>query len=153
MDANDLIGTWRLVSYQAHMPDGTVRDPMGANPAGRLTYDRQPALDRSPGGRMAVQFRRRDRAAFASGELRGGTPDEMKAAFFGYMAYFGTYAVDEAASMVTHHVEGSLFPNWEGQEQIRFFGLEGNCLTLTTPPMLVAWQPVTLVLGWNRDEG
>lgn len=145
MKTVDLIGTWRLVSYQARMPDGSTREPMGANPGGRLTYDRA--------GRMAVQFGRRDRPAFASGELRGGTPDEMKAAFFGYVAYYGAYSADADASTVTHRIEGSLFPNWEGQEQKRFYALDGDRLTLTTPPIPAAGQPVTLVLVWERDQG
>ena len=103
-------------------------------------------------GRMAVQFGRRGRAPFASAEMRGGTAEEMKAAFHGYVAYFGTYAVDEAAGTVTHAVEGSLFPNWEGQAQVRHYRLEGNRLTLTTPPLPAAGGMVTLVLEWERED-
>ena len=119
------------------MPDGASRLPLGADPLGQLTYDGD--------GRMAVQFGRRGRAPFASAEMRGGTAEEMKAAFHGYVAYFGTYTVDEAAGTVTHAVEGSLFPNWEGQEQVRRYRLEGNRLTLTTPP--VAGR------GWHGHSG
>ncbi len=145
MNVTDVVGTWRLLSYQARMPDGTVRNPMGANPAGRLTYDRE--------RRMAVQFQRRDRPRFANGEMRGGTPEEMKAAYFGYVAYYGAYRVDEATSTVTHVIQGSLFPNWEGQAQERFVQLAGNRLTITTPPFPSGGQPVTLVLVWEREEG
>ena len=139
-----LTGAWRLVSYRAEMPDGSVRHPLGADPLGRLMYDGD--------GRMTVQFGRRGRAPFASPEMRGGTAEEMKAAFHGYVAYFGTYTVDEAAGTVTHAVEGSLFPNWEGQAQVRTYRLEGNRLTLTTPPLPAAGGMVTLVLEWERED-
>ena len=138
------IGSWRLISYRAIMPDGSRRDPLGKEPLGRLTYDDQ--------GHVSVQFGRRGRARFASEELRGGTLEEMKAAFHGYVAYFGGYRVDEAAGLVTHHVLGSLFPNWEGQDQKRFFELDGDRLTLTTPPTPAAGGMVTLVLDWERER-
>ncbi|NIS78033.1 MAG: hypothetical protein GTO00_10655 [Deltaproteobacteria bacterium] len=32
-----------------------------------------------------------------------------------------------------HHVESSLFPNWEGHGQKRYVTLSGNRLTLTSP--------------------
>jgi len=127
------------------MPDGAIRHPLGGDPVGRLTYDAH--------GRMAVQFMRRERPPFASGEMRGGTVEEMKAAFHGYVAYYGTYTVDEAAGTVTHQVEASLFPNWVGQSQLRSFELSGDRLTLTTPPTPAAGGMVTLVLEWERETG
>ncbi|GEM_PF-6774270 len=45
---------------------------------------------------MAVQIMRSDRPAFASGERLEGTQEEIKAAFEGYFAYYGTYEVNEA---------------------------------------------------------
>ena len=144
MSGNRFRGVWRLVSYQAIMPDGSVRHPLGEDPVGRLTYDAE--------GRMAVQFMRRERPSFASGEMRGGTPEEMKTAFHGYVAYYGTYSADEAAGTVTHHIKASLFPNWVGQSQQRTFELTGDRLTLTTPPTPAAGGLVTLVLEWERED-
>ena len=48
----------------------------------------------------------------------------------GYDSYFGRYTVDEKAGTVTHHVEGSLFPEDLGQDWVRPFTLEGDRLTL-----------------------
>jgi Lipocalin-like domain len=39
------------------------------------------------------------------------TPEEAKAALAEYIAYFGTYTVDERARTVTHHRAGSVQPD------------------------------------------
>ena len=56
----------------------------------------------------------------------------------GFLAYFGTYTVDEKAGVVVHHVEGASFPNWIGTDQRREFTLSGRRLTLRTPPLRAA---------------
>ena len=48
----------------------------------------------------------------------------------GYDSYFGRYTVDEKAGTVTHHVEGSLFPEDVGDDWVRPFTLDGDTLTL-----------------------
>jgi hypothetical protein len=48
----------------------------------------------------------------------------------GYVAYFGTYRVDEANSVVTHVVEGSLNPGYTGTDQPRPFTLHGDVLII-----------------------
>jgi hypothetical protein len=116
------IGTWKLVSFESRSPSGELTYPRGSNPVGRLTYDRD--------GRMAVQIMRPGVGKFAGPSSRAATAAEAESAFRGYSAYFGTYFVDEAADQVIHKVESSLFPNWVGTEQKRFFRFEGNRLTL-----------------------
>jgi hypothetical protein len=48
----------------------------------------------------------------------------------GYDSYFGRYIVDEKAGTITHHVEGSLFPEDLGEDWVRPFTLKGDALTL-----------------------
>ena len=48
----------------------------------------------------------------------------------GYDSYFGRFTVDEKAGTVTHHVEGSLFPEDLGDDWVRPFTLQGDTLTL-----------------------
>jgi hypothetical protein len=48
-------------------------------------------------------------------------------------------------------VEGSLFPNWEGQKLKRFVELSDNRLTLSTPPTVWGGEVVGVVL-WERVE-
>ncbi len=80
---------------------------------------------------------------FASGDDWTPTPEEARAAYLGYIAYFGTYTVDEAAHAVTHHVEGSLNPSYFGTDQLRPATLEGNRLTLSDGKTFrVVWERV-----------
>jgi hypothetical protein len=122
--ARKVVGTWKLVAIEAARPSGEVVRDWGQNPTGLIIYD--------SGGRMAVQFVRDPRPAATSNNL---TTDEMKAAFDGYYAYFGTYEFDEKEGTVTHHVQGSLRPFEVGADYTRFYKLSGDRLTLSTPPM------------------
>ena len=98
--ASEFVGTWQLVSYSAVASSGATFYPMGPNARGRIIYD--------AGGRMAVQLGDPGRAAFASGDPGAATDSEVRAAFDGYLAYFGTYTVDAGRGAVVHHLERSL---------------------------------------------
>lgn len=54
------------------------------------------------------------------------SPEHALAAYTAYVAYFGTYAVDAEKRVVTHHVEGSLAPDFTDTHQSRPFKLEGD---------------------------
>ncbi len=140
---NPLIGTWQLVSLESQSSAGGISYPLGEHPYGLLLYSSK---------RMSAHMMRPDRPAFASGDIRRGTPEEVKAAFEGFVAYCGTYSIDEQRGTVTHHVEASLLPNWVGTDQQRFFTLTGRRLTLRTPPLLVNGQTVTATLVWERVD-
>lgn len=56
---------------------------------------------------MSVHLLDPRRKAFAGGDFFGGTEGEVRAAFQGYFGYFGTYAVDAKAGVVTHRVDGA----------------------------------------------
>ncbi|MFB3095068.1 MAG: lipocalin-like domain-containing protein [Candidatus Acidiferrales bacterium] len=128
------LGTWKLVAYEVG-----ASHPMGRDAVGLLTY--------SADGRMSLQVMRSDRPKFlASGGKEGGyeagTAEEVMSAYRGYIAYFGTYEVDEKGSFVTYHIEGSLFPNWVGRDQIEFVELSGDRLTLGLDPIRYIWKRV-----------
>jgi ribonuclease BN (tRNA processing enzyme) len=124
---NSLIGTWKFVSLEARSSKGEVIYPYGENLYGILTYN--------PDGRMYFLGMRPGRPKFASGDPFSGTPEEIKDAFLGFDAYCGTYDIDSQNGIVTHHIEGSKFPNWEGTDQTRYFELSADELILTAPPM------------------
>jgi Lipocalin-like domain len=46
------------------------------------------------------------------------------------VAYFGTYTVEDNRRIVTHHVEGSLSPDFTDTDQSRPFKLEGGRLEI-----------------------
>src|SRR5207245_10142047 len=53
---------------------------------------------------------------------------ELKAAYQGYYAYFGTYEVNEADGMILHRVRASLWPREVGIEYRRHVVLTGDRL-------------------------
>jgi len=141
------VGVWKLLSSEFQQGDGTSVFPLGANPQGQIYYDVH--------GYMAAQLMRVDRPRLRSGDMSDTAVAHLKEAFDGYTAYFGTYTIDEAASQITHHVQGSLLPNWIGQKLIRFyeFSADGRILTLTTPPMGPENARVVGQLVWERLGG
>jgi hypothetical protein len=116
-------GTWRLLSYQTHLPDGTIEYPFGEEATGLLIYTLE--------GAMSGQVMRAGRASLPSGYRRSGAVDEVLAAFEGYIAYCGAYRVEEESSEVIHCVEASLFPNWVGTEQRRGYQFDAERLALS----------------------
>ena len=47
-------------------------------------------------------------------------------------AYAGTYTAD--GEKVVHHVDISWNQNWTGTDQVRFYKLDGDTLTITSAP-------------------
>ncbi len=137
-----LAGAWRLVSYEIERSSGSSTQPLGPDPAGLLVY--------GPGDAMSVQIMQRRRRAFAAHDPRRGAPDEVTAAFGGYLAYAGTYGVRPEEGLVVHRIEIAWFPNWEGTEQKRFFQLAGSRLTLRSPPWAHSGGTSVGVLVWER---
>jgi hypothetical protein len=118
-----LIGTWRLVKFVNTDPSGKVSHPYGTAPLGYFVY--------GPTGHLSIQIMRTPATRpFASGDDDKGTDAEIRSAFDGYVAYFGTYRVDEANGVLTHVVEGSLKPSYTGTEQPRPFTLEDDRLII-----------------------
>jgi hypothetical protein len=119
-----MLGAWELQSRTVRRANGEiVRDPvLGERPIGRLFY--------SASGHMALQMMRQGRAQAI------GEPSEPEQAantriVLGYDAYFGTFTVDPAAGTVTHHIEGSLFPEDLGRDFTRRFRVDGDAFELS----------------------
>ena len=83
------IGTW---------VDGVPRN-RGASPQGMIVY--------TEGGHMSVQIAP-DRPRTKAGA--DPTPEEAQAALKDYIAYFGTYTIDDATGVVTHRRQASIQP-------------------------------------------
>ena len=139
-----IVGAWKLISFEIRKEDGEVIYPYGQNAYGSIIY--------TESGRFSAQVMRPGRPQFAAGDQMKGTPEEIKANYEGVVSYFGPYEFDAENGFVLHHVEGSLFPNWEGQAQKRFFQLSGDRLMLSTPPTVWGGGEVVGVLVWERIE-
>jgi Lipocalin-like domain len=125
--ANKLLGAWRYVGTRIN---GGNWD-RGANPKGMIYY--------GPHGEMAVQIAPDVNRTRASAVM---TPDEAFTAVKDYIAYFGTYTVDEAAGTVTHHRHDSLQPG-DKADLVRRYELNGDRLVLRAPNS-------TLEVTWER---
>ena len=142
MASDRFAGTWRLLECYGKWSDGRISYPYGDKPEGQLIYDGH--------GNFSGQIAGSGRPAFETGNLLKGTPEEIKTAFEGYIAYYGTYEVDESKGQVTHHVQSALFPNWIGDIQTRNFEFEGKKLRLNTQPIKGSRADLTNTLLWER---
>lgn len=142
MPINQFIGAWRLGSFKILSESRSIGHPLGEDAMGMIIYDAQ--------GHMMVQAMRQGRPRFESDDQMKGTDQEIRAAFEGYLAYFGDYVVDDREQTITHQVKGSMFPNFVGQSLVRRYEFSGDQLTLTTPPFKVGGFIVTAVLVWER---
>jgi hypothetical protein len=136
-----LVGDWKLVSLYSQDSTGKTGYPLGKNARGRLTYESN--------GRLAVQVMNPNRPRFASGDPLLTSEAEVRAAFGGYIAYYGSYSVNPGERVIVHHVEAALIPNWVGTDQIRNFDFDGTRLTLSGPLTLGGVQE-TVNLVWER---
>lgn len=135
-----LVGTWTLVSVTVEQAGGKV-EPFGPNPNGSLMLDSD--------GHFSIVVVRPGVPKFASNNRVTGTAEENTAATRGSLGYFGTYTVSEADRMITMHIQGSTFPNWNGTEQKRVFTLAADQLTLTNPTGSAGG---TTQIVWRRSK-
>lgn len=137
-----LAGVWRLLSSEFRTSKGDVLYPLGEDALGQAIF--------TESGYMSGQLMRQNRPVFAAGDQASGTDEELKAAMQGYIAYYGHCEVDVDNKTITTVVEGSLFPNWVGGEQLRYYELSDQQLILRTPPISYGDLEITGVLTWER---
>jgi hypothetical protein len=121
--AEQLLGSWTLVSHESVRPDGSRIPVYGVNPEGIAMFD--------AGGHFIISVMRRDRARFVIDHPAHGTAEENKVTSQGTMTYFGKYSVREADRVIDIHIDASSFPNWNEVDQTRGFTIVGDQLTLT----------------------
>jgi len=124
--AQALVGTWRVVEGGDLDKDGKLHYWYGEHPRGYFVYDAT--------GHVHIQIMkvpplaRFPEANWDAGKLP--SPEHALAAYNAYAAYFGTYTVDIKKHVVTHHVEGSMAPDYIDTDQPRPFKLDGDRLEL-----------------------
>jgi hypothetical protein len=121
-DENPLIGTWKLKSQVWTLTaTGEKVHQMGEHPNGYLNY--------STDGRMYAIITAENRV---QPDAANPTDEQRVKLHKTMIAYAGTYTVE--ADKVIHRVDISWNEARTGTDQIRFFKLDGNILTITTPP-------------------
>ena len=137
--ANTIVGTWSLVSI-TNEKSGQKVLPYGPNAKGSFILD---------GERFSLMVVRPDRAQFKSNNRLTGTAEENQDTVRGSIGYFGTYSVDaKDTTLVTFHIEGSTFPNWEGAEQKRVLKVTGDEMNYTNPTISTGAGVARLI--WRR---
>ena len=122
LNAEDIIGTWRLRSWKNIGSDGSAVDPLGENPVGYIFYNHD--------GYMSVEIMAAHRVPYHDPDALGGTPEERSEAISTYLSYSGPFEVLADQGTVIHHIEVCSYPNWIGNAQVRSATLEGDVLTL-----------------------
>jgi Lipocalin-like domain len=119
---NPLLGTWKLKSYLREVTaTGERYNERGEHPNGFLSYGAD--------GRMYAIITWDNRA----NPLDVVPTNDERIRLYGTMlSYAGTYTMD--GEKVIHHVDISWNQIWTGTDQVRFYKLDGNTLTITSAP-------------------
>jgi Lipocalin-like domain len=134
-----LFGSWRLISFQLKVvgEEGEPKDVFGANPIGRIIF--------SPEHRVVVFISRADR--------RPSTNESEAAALLASMtAYTGKFRLD--GNKFITNVDGAWNEIYRGGEQVRYFELVGDTLTIRTPEQqsaILIGKRTVATLVWRRE--
>jgi hypothetical protein len=138
---NPVIGTWKMQTYTREvLKTGARSNAFGDKPDGYISY--------SPDGRMYAIFGPSGRAKPAAMQP---TEKEAAALHASIVSYAGTYTM-EGPGKVVHHVDISWNESFTGTQQVRFFKLDGDVLTITTPPFGVpgSADESRYILVWKK---
>ena len=136
----NLVGTWRLVSLEHRREDGQIVKILGEESIGLGAFTED--------GYFFSFIMDADRPKFLSEDIMGGTLEEKVSAVETFVSYCGRYEVE--GDKITQYVEMSLFPNWIGGEQERFFEVDDGRLIVRTPPMLIQGEKMFGYSIWER---
>ena len=135
-----LVGTWRLSTVEISDSMGSVVER--TRPVGMIIY--------TGDGHMAVQVMVLPRPVVppvpeGPDQVSAWNDEQLRRVVETYDAYFGTYVVDSAQHLVTHHVEGELRPNHVGAAYARRYALSGDTLSLSSTKPGEYWRVI-----WER---
>ena len=143
--ADQLVGLWRLGSFEHSFQDGTTRQD--ARTLGYIVYTET--------GHMCYVSMDPDRPLWGAESTVGlfptPTPDEALSGFTGLGAYCGTVEVNVDEGFVLHHVEMEKSPNAVGVTRKRFFTFNGpDQIVLRVDPAELAPPRTDVTLVWDR---
>lgn len=139
-----IVGTWKVVSSEETLKDGTKRPNIHIGPHGKafLMY--------SADGYMCAELMNSDRPSWK--EKEKPTDDEKLSSFNGFFAYCGRYEIHADKNYLVHLPEVSMTQDYLGTRQVRPYRFEGNRMILGDKSSdgndgVVAWQIV-----WEKVE-
>ena len=136
--ARQLAGSWKLTSWTIQIIGGDVTEPFGRNPKGRALI--------TPDGYAAFVIAAANRKPAAN-------DGESAALLKTLMVYTGPFTIED--DKFTTKVDISWNELLTGQDQVRFFKLQGDKLTIRTAEQASAVYPGKKVVGtlsWERER-
>jgi hypothetical protein len=136
-DADDLVGVWKLESFSLQVLGEQPTEIFGQHPIGYLILTVE--------GRMMTIITRADRKPAATVDERAALLDSM-------VSYTGRYRVEHNRIIIRPDVAWNEI--YSGTEQIRYYTLNGNKLSIRTAEQLSAVLPGKKVVGtltYERD--
>ena len=133
-----LAGSWRLTSWTIQIVNGDTTQPFGPNPKGRAVF--------TPDEYVAFLI-------VAANRKPAATDGESAALLKTLLAYTGKFTID--GDKFTTKVDISWNELLTGQDQVRFFKLENDKLTIRTAEQTSAVYPGKRVVGtltWERER-
>jgi hypothetical protein len=104
----------------------------------------------APDGQYSLIVASASLPKIASGARNKATAQENKAVVDGSIAHWGKYSVDDGGKNLTFHIQGSTFPNWDGQTQKRALKVSGDTLTYIVAAPSTGGAPNDVV--WKRAK-
>lgn len=139
---SEILGSWTLVSVENINPDGTKTFPYGTEPRCILFFDEK--------GNYAIQIYKNERPKIISGDKNKCTPEENALIVQGSNSHFGKFEIDAANKTITFKIKTASFPNWENEEQKRFFRHNSNELKYVVTNTTQGGKSVTAEVVWEK---
>jgi hypothetical protein len=127
-----VVGNWTLTSGTERLPNGTMVTPWVA---GNLILD--------PNGHFSL---------FLIGKDRPKTKRNPRVPIGPFVAFYGTYAVDEATKTMTYNVEFGASPTFDNQVSKQTCTVEGDVMTTKGTPVKTPQGEITPVNEWKRTK-
>ncbi len=139
MKEENLVGTYKLVSWENRHESGETSYPLGADAQGVIHY--------AEDGYMFVHIMAANRKVYSGGALFGGETSETVEGANTHISYCGTYRIEN--DDVIHAVQISSFPNWSSTEQRRHFEFTDGNLSLSAQGVKMGNERVAAYLIWK----
>jgi hypothetical protein len=137
-DADDLVGVWRLQSFSLQVRGEQPSEVFGSQPKGYLIF--------TPEGRMMTVITRADRKPAT-------TLQEQAVLLQSMVAYTGRYTVEHDRIITRPDVSWNEI--YTGTEQIRYYSLTGDTLSLRTaeqPSGILPGKRIIATLTYEREK-
>ena len=136
--AKQLAGSWKLKSWTIQIMGGEATEPFGPNPKGRAVF--------TPDGYVSFII-------VAANRKPAKNDAESAALLKTLLAYTGKFTID--GDKFTTKVDASWNELQTGSDQVRFFKVEGDKLSLRTAEIVsavYAGKNVVGTLTWERER-